>query len=73
MAQRAGAAVALLRQNEPNNPLLPLADGIHAMVRAAQGDIFSVMADVSQLRNAYNFALDSGEKLLNTPFLSALD
>lgn len=72
ITQRAGSTVAILRQNEPNNPLLPLADSIQQILSAANGDLFSALGDINQLRNAYTFAANSSGKLLESPLLTSL-
>ena len=72
ITQRAGATAAMLRQNEPNNPLVGLADGIHQTMVGANGDPFAAFGQVNDLQNALQFALSSNERLLEHPALKPL-
>ena len=73
ITQRAGATAAMLRQNEPNNPLVGLADGIHQTMAGANGDPFLAFGQVNELQNAIQFALSSSERLLEHPALKPLE
>ena len=73
ISQRAGTTAAMLRQNEPNNPLVNLADDIHKTMTSAGGDPFAAFGKVSDLENALQFALSSNERLLENPALRLLE
>lgn len=73
ITQRAGATAAMLRQNEPNNPLVGLADGIHQTMASANGDPFAAFGEISELQNALRFAMASTERLLENPALRPID
>ena len=73
ITQRAGTTAAMLRQNEPNNPLVGLADGIHQTMAGANGDPFLAFGQVNELQNAIQFALSSSERLLEHPALRPLE
>jgi len=72
VTQRAGATAAMLRQNEPNNPLVGLADGIHQTMSSANGDPVAAFSEISELENALRFAMASTERLLENPSLRPL-
>ena len=63
----------MLRQNEPNNPLIKLADGIHQTMASAGSDPFSAFGQVNELENALQFALSSNERLLENPALRSIE
>ena len=73
ISQRAGTTTAMLRQNEPNNPLIKLADGIHQTMASAGSDPFAAFGQVNELENALQFALSSNERLLENPALKLLE
>ena len=73
ISQRAGTTAAMLRQNEPNNPLVGLADGIHQTMAGANGDPFLAFGQVNELQNAIQFALSSSDRLLEHPALKPLE
>ena len=73
ISQRAGTTAAMLRQNEPNNPLIKLADGIHQTMASAASDPFSAFGQVNELENALQFALSSNERLLENPALRSIE
>ena len=73
ISQRAGTTAAMLRQNEPNNPLIKLADGIHQTMASAGSDPFAAFGQVNELGNALQFALSSNERLLENPALKPLE
>jgi len=73
ISQRAGTTAAMLRQNEPNNPLIKLADGIHQTMAGAVSDPFTAFGQVNDLENSLQFALSSNEQLLNNPALRPLE
>ncbi len=73
ITQRAGATAAMLRQNEPNNPLVGIADDIHQTMAGANGDPFSAFGEISELQNALRFAMASTERMLENPVLLPLD
>ena len=73
ISQRAGTTAAMLRQNEPNNPLITLADGIHQTMASAGSDPFAAFGQVNELENALQFALSSNERLLENPALKLLE
>ena len=73
ISQRAGTTAAMLRQNEPNNPLIKLADGIHQTMGSAGSDPFAAFGQVNELENALQFALSSNEQLLQNPALKPLE
>ena len=72
ITQRAGATAAMLRQNEPNNPLVSLADGIHQTLAQSNGDPFAAFGRINDLQNALQFALSSSERLLENPALKPI-
>ncbi len=73
ISQRAGATAAMLRQNEPNNPLISLANGIHQTMASANGNPLTAFSEVNDLQNALQFALANNERLLENPSLQPLD
>ncbi|MBR90228.1 MAG: hypothetical protein CMO66_03010 [Verrucomicrobiales bacterium] len=73
VSQRAGTTAAMLRQNEPNNPLIGLADGIHQSMATAHADPMAAFSEVNDLQNALNFALSGTERLLESPSLKLLE
>ena len=73
ISQRAGTTAAMLRQNEPNNPLIKLADGIHQTMASAGSDPFAAFGQVNELENALQFALSSNERLLENPALRPIE
>ena len=73
ISQRAGTTAAMLRQNEPNNPLIKLADGIHQTMASAGADPFVAFGQVNELENALQFALSSNERLLENPALRPIE
>ncbi len=73
ISQRAGTTAAMLRQNEPNNPLIKLADGIHQTMASAGSDPFAAFGQVNELENALQFALSSNERLLENPALRSIE
>lgn len=73
ISQRAGTTAAMLRQNEPNNPLVNLADDIHKTMASANGDPFAAFGKVNDLENALQFALSSNERLLENSSLRLLE
>ena len=73
ISQRAGTTAAMLRQNEPNNPLIKLADGIHQTMASVGSDPFAAFGKVNDLENALQFALSSNERLLENPALRPIE